>query len=273
MIATAIILFREVLEMSIIIGVVLAATSGIAYRAHWVMGGVAAGIGGAGLLALGANAITEGLEGIGQEVMNGVILALAALMIGWTVIWMKHHARELTSRIRKVGEGINEGHLPLYSIAVIIALAVLREGAEIVLFLFSLTADKQVVFSEVVTGALAGFAAGAVVGTMLYFGLLTLSRKHLFTTTSVLLAFLAAGMASQAAGYFSAAGLLPELVSPVWDSSWLLQDSSVVGKITHALIGYTATPTGIQLVFYIVTLMSIGGLVVMTKDVRAKNKK
>lgn len=270
MLATGIIIFREALEIAIIIGVVLAATRGIAYRNFWVMSGVAGGTLGAGLLAFFANSITQGLEGVGQEVTNGVILMLAALMIGWTVVWMKSHARELTGRIKKAGAEISEGSLPLYSIAIIIGLAVLREGAEIVLFLFGLAAAKDVKLWEMAIGGVAGLVAGALVGGMFYCGLLSLSRKYLFTLTSFLLAFLAAGMAAQSAGFFSAADILPELISPLWDSSWMLSEESVTGRIMHALIGYTARPSGVQLLFYVMTL---GLIAVQLHYIKYKNVK
>ncbi len=259
MLATAIIIFREALEIAIIVGVVLAATKGIARRGLWVLAGFGAGVVGAGGIAFFAGVIAEGLDGMGQQVMNGVILLLAAIMIGWTVIWMKTHARELTARIKKAGMDISEGHVPLYSITVIIALAVLREGAEIVLFLFGIAASKQDSFWSMMLGGGGGLLAGGAVGLLFYFGLLRLSRKYFFTVTSVLLIFLAAGMAAQSVGFFSSAGMISEM-GTVWDSSWLLRDSSIAGKTLHAMIGYTARPSGMQVLFYCATLLIITAL-------------
>jgi high-affinity iron transporter len=84
--------------------------------------------------------------------------------------------------------------------------------------------------------------------------------RHLFTVTSWLILLLAAGMASQAAAFLLQADLLPPLGPSLWDTSFLLAEHSLPGRVLHTLIGYTAQPAGIQLVFYLTTLLIIGGL-------------
>jgi high-affinity iron transporter len=69
---------------------------------------------------------------------------------------------------------------------------------------------------------------------------------------------LAAGMASQGAAFLVQADLLPTLGDALWNTSRVLADSSIVGKALHALVGYTARPSGIQLAFYLATLAAIG---------------
>jgi high-affinity iron transporter len=84
--------------------------------------------------------------------------------------------------------------------------------------------------------------------------------RLLFTVTSWLVLLLAAGLASQGAAFLMQADLLPALGSNLWDTSFLLSDDSLAGRILHTLIGYTAQPAGIQLVFYAATLLVIGVL-------------
>ena len=69
-------------------------------------------------------------------------------------------------------------------------------------------------------------------------------------------------MASQCVGFLLAAGLVPSWGDAVWDTSWLLKESSIVGKALHTLIGYTARPAGIQIAAYVATLVAI---VVLTR--------
>jgi high-affinity iron transporter len=66
-------------------------------------------------------------------------------------------------------------------------------------------------------------------------------------------------MASQAAAFLVQADLLPPLGNQLWDSSWLLQDDSIPGRLLHALAGYVAQPAGIQVLFYLAALGVIGG--------------
>jgi high-affinity iron transporter len=73
----------------------------------------------------------------------------------------------------------------------------------------------------------------------------------------VLIALLAAGMAAQAVRFLQAAGVVTALRDKIWDTSWLLSDSSIVGRMLHVLVGYTARPTALQLVAYVATLATM----------------
>jgi high-affinity iron transporter len=109
-------------------------------------------------------------------------------------------------------------------------------------------------------GGFIGLALGVAAGVAIYWGLVSIPLRRLFTVTSWLLLLLAAGLASQGAAFLMQADLLPPLGANLWDTSFLLSDQSLPGRILHTLIGYTAQPAGIQLVFYGATLLVIGGL-------------
>ena len=66
---------------------------------------------------------------------------------------------------------------------------------------------------------------------------------------------LAAGMASQAADFLVQANLLPPLGQELWDTSAFLTEKSIPGRVLHTLIGYVARPMGIQVFFYVTTLV------------------
>lgn len=256
MFSAAIIIFREMIEIAMILGAVMAATRGLRNRTFWVLLGLSGGLLGAGIVALFAESISNALSGFGQEFFNALILFVAAGFIGWTVIWMRSHARELALRLKHVGHDVASGKLPLYSLSLIIGLALLREGSEIVLFIYGMSLSGQSAGS-IVMGSLIGVALGTVAGAMFYHGLLRLPTKYLLTVTSWLLLLLVAGLAAQGVGYLTAAGYFPNWSAQMWDSSWLLSDNSILGKALHSLIGYTAHPTAIQLIAYLGTL---GGL-------------
>jgi high-affinity iron transporter len=84
--------------------------------------------------------------------------------------------------------------------------------------------------------------------------------SKLFAVTGWLVLLLAAGMAAQAAAFLVQADLLPAFGDALWDTSFLLDEKSIVGRVLHTLVGYTAQPAGIQLMFYIATLLAIGSL-------------
>src|SRR5215204_2556463 len=259
MLATAIIVFREVLEAALIIGVVLAASRGVTRRGAWVGGGIAAGVLGAMLVAAGAEGIQEAAAGMGQEVFNAAILLTAVAMLGWHNIWMTRHGREMSLAANRLGAAVRAGARPLWALALAVGLAVLREGSEVVLFLYGIAAAGEGGVAPMVAGGALGLGAGAAAGTALYFGLVSIPLRYLFSVTSWLVLLLAAGMAAQAAAFLLQADLLPPLGAELWDSSFLLSDHGLIGSVLHTLIGYTAQPSGIQLVFYLATLVVIGG--------------
>jgi high-affinity iron transporter len=135
MLAAAIIIFRETLEAALLIGIVSAASRTIAGRARWIAGGILAGALGAGLVALLAGRLALLFEGMGQELFNAAVLSVAILLLAWHQIWMSAHSRELVAGAHRITDDVRSGRRELSAVFVVIALAVLREGAESVLFL------------------------------------------------------------------------------------------------------------------------------------------
>jgi high-affinity iron transporter len=253
MLATLLLVFREVLEAALIVSIVAAATRGVARRGAWIGGGIALGVVGACLVALFASGIADAMSGMGQEWFNACVLLAAVAMIGWHVIWMSRHGRELAMQMKDIGSAVSSGSRPLTALLIVVAIAVLREGSEVVLFGYGLLASGSSAGALVLGGAL-GILSGAAVGFAMYFGLLKIPMNHFFNATNGLLVLLAAGLASEAAGKLVQADALPTLVDTLWDSSWLLSEESVLGKALHVLVGYTARPSGIQMAFYAATV-------------------
>jgi high-affinity iron transporter len=260
MLATLLIVFREVIEAGLIIGIVMAATRGVPYRGLWVSYGVLAGILGACLVAAFASQISTAMEGVGQELFNAGILAIAVGMLTWHNVWMARHGRDIAMHMKDVGEAVAHGRRSLMALAVVVGIAVLREGSEVVLFLYGIAlSGSDSVFAMGLGGAL-GLLFGAALGTLTYLGLLKIPNRYLFAVTGWLIALLAAGMAAQIVAFLDQAQIVTALNETIWDSSWLLSDGSLAGKTLHTLIGYTAQPTGMQLLVYGATLIVIFSL-------------
>jgi high-affinity iron transporter len=265
MLGTLLLVFREVLEAALIVSIVAAATRGVARRGAWIGSGIAAGVLGAVLVAFFASGIAEAMEGMGQEWFNACVLLAAVLMIAWHVIWMSKHGRELAQQMKEVGSAVTAGSRPLTALLAVVAIAVLREGSEVVLFGYGLVASGSSA-SSLMLGGVLGVLAGVAVGFAMYFGLLKIPMRHFFSATNGLLVLLAAGLASEAAGKLVQADALPTLIDTLWDSSWLLSDDSLLGKTLHILVGYTAQPSGIQMAFYAATVLLLVAGMRMTRQ-------
>ena len=268
MFGSSIVVFREVLEAALIITIILAATRGVAHRGLWVSTGIVAGLGGAIVVASFTEGISNMMEGVGQEIFNAGILLTAVLMLAWHNIWMSAHGRQLAAQMKAVGQGVSNGDLPMFTLALAITLAVLREGAEVVLFLNGM-AMSGVSATNLTMGAVIGVAGGFAIGIAMYFGLLRIPLRHFFQVTGWMILLLAAGLAANAAGYLEQAGILPAIKPMLWDSSWLLSQQSLAGQLAHTLIGYQARPSGIALLFWVVTFSTI---LLMMKTVGAPSK-
>jgi high-affinity iron transporter len=252
--AALIIVFREVFEAGLIVGIVMAATRGISHRGVWIAGGVGAGVLGSCLVALFANALSQAFAGSGQELFNAAVLLVAVVMLTWHNVWMTRHGREMAISFKAVGEAVASGAKSLAALAIVVGLAVLREGFEVVMFLYGVLATEGTTAYAVLLGGLGGLALGVLVCLATYGGLLRIPERYLFGVTGALITFLAAGMAAQAISFLEQANVLTALDAVVWDTSWLLSDGSIAGRALHTLIGYTDRPTGMQLVAYLAVL-------------------
>jgi len=254
LLASLIVVFRESLEAGLIVGIVLAATRGVARRGSWIAAGIAAGMAGAALLAAFAGALSDAFDGAGQEVFTAAVLAIAVIMLGWHVTWMSAHARELSAQMRAVGQDVKLGHRPLAALSVVVGVAVLREGAEVVLFLFGIASGGGQSATAMAVGGLAGLALAAAASFALYRGLTSIPLHRLFGVTNGLIMLLAAGMAGQCAATLHAADLIPGWGERVWNTGFLVDDGGIAGRTLHALAGYTARPCGVQLAAWLGTL-------------------
>lgn len=261
MLASLLIVFREVLEAGLIVGIVFAATEGIAGRTRWIGGGIAAGVLGASVLALFAGALSNALSGQGQEYFNAAVMLAAVLMLGWHHLWMADHGRELARQLKTLGTEIDAGRASLMAMSLVVSLAILREGSEVVLFLYGIVAASTEGPVALLLGGLGGLALGAVVSFVLYRGLVAIPTRRLFQVTGVLLTLLAAGLAGQAAAILAQVGAIPTLGDEIWNTAWLLRDDTLVGRALHVLTGYTDRPSGVQLLAYGLTLAAffVGG--------------
>jgi high-affinity iron transporter len=267
--AALIIVFREVFEAGLIIGIVLAVTGAVPKRNRWIGGGVLAGALAACLVAAFAGALSQLFAGMGQELFNAAILCVAVIMLTWHNVWMAHHGREMAGEMRAVGQAVADGTKSLLALAVVVGVAVLREGSEVALFLYGVVASDGGSAISLAIGGVIGLALGAAVCLLTYFGLMRIPPKALFATTTILITLLAAGMAAQAVAFLERANWLNILDTVVWDSGWLLSETSIAGRTMHTLIGYTDQPTEMQLVIYLAVLVATIVLMRLTGSQRA----
>jgi len=242
--SAVIIILREVLEAALVLSLLVSTTRLMKLSYSGISAGLGLGIAGAVTATLLVDAISESFDGVGQEVFNALILAAIALLL---ILY----GAGLDRRVATGNCQLKPVLLMVSCMAV--ALAITREGMEIIIFFYGFAASPAGLLSVVVGGTI-GAGVGISMGVLIYYGLISLPDRLAVIVPLLLLALVAAGMASQAVVYLMQGGIV-ESQLPVWDSSGWIPETSITGQLLYALLGYEATPTLKQLGLYGATLV------------------
>ncbi len=245
-ISALLIALREGVEMTLIVGIVLAYLSQVGARGmhKWVWAGVAA----AGAVSLGflglLGALHAEFEGATEQIFEGSALLLAAAFLTWMIFWMLQRARymkaELQGGVRDVlgRRGASMGLLALAFFTV------LREGVETALLLFAAPGEGKLL------GTLVGFAGAVTIGVVIYVYGRRIDLGTFFRLTGALLIVFAAGLVMRGVHEFVEAGLLPG--GPlVWDLGAVLPDTAGIGSVLRSLLGYSDKASLSEVVAYV----------------------
>jgi high-affinity iron transporter len=234
LLTSVIIVLREFLEAALIVSVLLALGEGMSMGRRWVGWGIATGLLGALIYAGNTATVSDWLEGVGQEVLNALLqiaiyvcLALIALLFS-----------------RSRNRAASNGRRMMLLMTATVGLAIAREGSEVLVYLLGFIHEWEL-FKPILLGGMVGAGIGTSVGALAYYLLINTSRKWSPYIITGVIIFVAAGMASQAASLLIQADWLPSQL-PLWDTSGWIAESSVIGQLLYALMGYEATPTPIQ---------------------------
>lgn len=245
------VVWRESLEAFLIAGILLAwlqanDSSGRGKRALYA--GLATGVGLALALGWALVGVQDELTGNALEAFQIGMLVVAAGLIAQMVLWMRKHGRQIKTRLHadlsQAAE--NSGYL---GVAVVAALAVAREGAETVIFLYGLSQEGRI--ADLVIGSITGLLGAALTAWVATRGLRRLNIGLLLRISSILLLVLASALLVTATDRMIGTGWIPALVDPLWDTSRLIDDASGGGKFFADVAGYRARPALTVLLVYL----------------------
>jgi high-affinity iron transporter len=245
LLTSVIIVLREVLEAALLISILSALSGIMGISRQWLIWAFGCGIAGAVSYSLGINVISDLFEGTGQEISSAAMQFLIYVLL---LVFVVLAGRSINGRR-------SHGTLTAVVMAAIIALAITREGFEVLVYLFGFANEWRQSLA-ILTGALIGAGVGISAGALVYYLFSNMSRRYALLYGLCLLSLVAAGMISQAALLLIQADWLPSQL-PLWDTSAWLAEQSLTGTLLYALIGYEATPTAIQASCY------FGGLLLL----------
>lgn len=273
MLKIAIIIFREFLEVSILLGIIFAATKNIRNRLFYITSGVMIGIVCSAILTFWARSLQHTFHENGDEIFDVAVMILTIILIGFSSLWMSNANRKIRSNVDNVICDLEQNIFSKIMLTLLIASTIFREGAEIVLYMITFVqAHKSDPGVNYILGFAIGAAGGTIAGIAIYYGLIKVATRYIFKICFTLLVFIAAGLAVQAAGILSSTGLVTSYHTVVWDSSWLISDYSIMGQFLKIMIGYKAKPSGLQIIAYLATLATLFGCAALQNKLSSQKK-
>lgn len=259
--ASFLLVMRETVEASLLIGILFACLERTENRRYFTGIWVGAGTGTLASILLGAVVLLTlgSLTGPAEEMFEGVLMWAAAAVLTYVIWWMRRQGGAMAGALRAEAQaGIGRGSV--LALGTLAFLAVFREGAEAILYLGAAASNSPL--QRVMLGASMGFALAILVGSAMYRGgTRLLSAQRFFAVTSALLLVFAAGMVGRATLAFQAAGVFPGTIA-AWDTSGMLPQTRGAGQALQALFGYTAAPSVLQVIFvlgYVALILALHG--------------
>lgn len=253
---------REGLEAALIIGILLGALAKVGRRelAASVWSGVVIAVLVSLAIAAGIYAAGVKLEGRNEEIFEGVTLILAATFLTGMIFWMQREGRHLRSRLEgQVREAAGRASRTGVTLFAVAFFAVVREGAELALLLAATAFAADA--AATLAGSLLGLTVAALLGALIYTGVLVLNMRHFFTVTNILLLMFAAGMVALGIHELIEAGLVPALIDPVWNINAVLDDAMGAGGVLKTLFGYNGNPALTEVLAYVAYLATVGWVI------------
>jgi len=242
---------REGIEASLIISLVLGSLHILTHNRlkRFVWLGAATALLLSMLAAAGLFLARTAFGGKSEAAFEGASMLFSAAMLTWMILWVRKHASANTASLHShIEHTLAENAHTERSIFLLSFLAVLREGLELAIFLF--TASLTSGFSQTLVGAGLGLAGAVIAGSLFYSGATRLNLSLFFKLTGALLILFAAGLVGQGLHEFVDAGFISGIIHPVWDTNRLISQTSPAGSLLKSLFGYNSRPSLIESITY-----------------------
>ena len=250
------IVWRESVEALLVVGILYAWLKNGDDDARRGLPFLWAGVGVGLLMAVGLGAalvgFTEVLSGDAQDYFQTAMVLIACVLIVQMVLWMRRHGRTLKRDMEQsLQQSTRDSNW--WGVAVLVALAIAREGSETVIFLYGLGFGQSGhVDGSQMLAVVIGLGLAFLTFYLLQLGGKYFSWRHFFRVTEVMLLFLGAGLFQTGVDKLIDKEILPLGISQVWDTSSILDDSGTFGSLVATLTGYRAHPALTNLIAYAV---------------------
>ena len=249
-------IFRESMEISLLLGIIMAATARIKNSRYYIVLGIVVGVIASSLIAFFLKTISDSLQGLGQEVFDISICITTIIMLAITICWIQNY-NNMFNNINSAAKQIQNHFAFKLALVTIVATSIFREGAEILLLTYSFAVIKKLNLFDYLSGIAFSAVAGFAFGFLIYKGLLKFAKKFIFEISSILLIMVAASIAAETAKLLVSCGFISFGKEILWDLGFVLSDKSYLGSFLKILIGYNSKMTLIEFIVYISVFISL----------------
>ena len=256
LIATFLIVFREALEASLVVGIIMTVLARLKQNRLFplVLGSSLLAVLVSFFAGMGLMMLTAKLRGQAEELLEGGVAFAACGVLTYMIFWMDSQARKIKPEVEmKVEQAVRTGEL--IAIIVLPFLAVIREGAETVLFLKAVASQDSLWVSA--AGGVAGLLLAVFVACLIFVGGKRFPLKHLFRVSGIFLLLMAAGLLAQGIHAFQELEILPIFIPHVWDINPIINEKQGLGAFLKSLFGYNGNPSLLEAVAYFFYLAGI----------------
>lgn len=258
MIATFVIFFREGIEASMIVAILLSYLNRIGQRRYFR--DVFLGIFVALVLVFGggiaAFLLISQYDGSNvQTYFETVTYLIAAGALTYMTFWMQSHSRTMAKDLERKSETALSGGTRA-GLGVLAFQAVGREGVETMVFTLAIVfastkqAATPVKGDFLIFGALLGLLVSLITAFAIYRLGARLNLRRFFQTLGVVLMVFAAGLLADAIENLQQLGWLAFGQRALWNTSSFISEGSSIGDVLHSLIGYAERPTVLQAIVW-----------------------
>jgi high-affinity iron transporter len=248
LLTSVVIIIREVLEAALLVSILLSLCRQLELSRGWFKWAMLLGLFGSIIYGRQMGDISASFDGIGQELSDSLLQILIYICLLYSCVAL----------VRCYFRPQSAGYLLTSAMVLGIAFAVTREGAEIYIYLSAFAASAEV-RTSLYSGSIIGLGIGLSFCALFYYWLRSFSVHRALLIGCMLLTLVAGGMVVQAGKMLIQADLLPD--GQIWDSSYLISETSMVGQLLYAMLGYEASPAPIQLTMYFIALVLMGSAI------------